>query len=459
MVAWYRKKGDENSGVVEKYTNVRIRAFIMRGVHLNKGISITPRESQSFKIYLKEIAKYEPLSIEEEVSLFRKVSDGDQVAKDKIIKHNLRFVVSVAKKFYTSTLREKSIMFDDVVSAGNEGLITALNTYDPTRGFKFISYAVWSIKHRILESFSYKNTVRLYPYLRTHVSKMHKELMKMEVEESRDLIAEDVIFRMGYDDNTLESIYKANRFYDDSDIIRIEDDMPDVNSYFTNDYYYPDDEKLEMRYMDRLEDHNDSSRADYGLLKESLTIELFRALVTVSKREMDVLLLWCGFFEPEHTFDDIAQKFQLTRERARQIKEKAIRRLKHSSRCKLFSPILGIRHNIHSIWQTKSFMDMLKNKSYEFKEEKGEVELRGDSFKLYKIVDCYCMNCGKEFKVKQETQTMDNVKCPSCHSMDFDLQENKPVMNIKPMKINKFKGVKMTEAKKYPDSISFENFY
>lgn len=428
----------------------------MRGVHLSKAVSITPRESQSFKIYLKEIARYDPLSMEEEVLLFKRVAEGDQTAKDKIIKHNLRFVVSVAKKFYSHNLKERAIMFDDVVSAGNEGLMVAVDKHDITRGFKFISFAVWYIKQRILSFLSYKQIVHLPANMYTQLNKMNRHMRKLEVIEKRDLVAEDVIFRMGYENGMLENVYKANYFYDEDTIIKLEDDIPDTNSHFINEYHYPDDEKLELRYIDKLVDEDDSSRSDYTMLQESLTIEIFRAFETLSKREMEVLMLYFGLLGEEKTLEEMGEKFQLPRDRVRQIKEKAIRRIKHSTRCRHFSPFLGIKGQIPT-FKFRSFMELLQNKSREYVQEKKH---KMEVLQEFKVAECYCGNCGKNFSIKQgnDKEPLINISCPDCASTDFEIDEKKDVLTIPTIKTPKFRGLKMTQLKKYPKEINFDGF-
>lgn len=287
----------------------------MRQLKISK--QITNRESQSLDKYLQEIGKVDLLTPDEEVTLAQKIREGDQVALEKLTKANLRFVVSVAKQY-----QNQGLSLGDLINEGNLGLIKAAKRFDETRGFKFISYAVWWIRQSILQALAEQSRIVRLPLNRVgslnKISKSFSELeQKFEREPSPEEIAEVL------DLTTSEVV----------DTLKISGRHVSVDAPFV--------QGEENRLLDVLEDEDEAS-PDEGLLSESLRKEVQRALSTLTKREGDVITFYFGLNgEQALTLEEIGEKFALTRERVRQIKEKAIRRLRHTSRSKALKPYLG----------------------------------------------------------------------------------------------------------------------
>ena len=287
----------------------------MRQLKISK--QITNRESQSLDKYLQEIGKVDLLTPDEEVDLAKRIREGDQLALEKLTKANLRFVVSVAKQY-----QNQGLSLGDLINEGNLGLIKAAQRFDETRGFKFISYAVWWIRQSILQALAEQSRIVRLPLNRVgslnKISKTFSELeQKFEREPSPDELAE-----------VLE--VSTNEVVDTMKISgrHVSMDAPFVQGE-------------ENSLLDVLE--NDSEeKPDTGLMNDSLRREVQRALSTLTQREADVITLYFGL-NGEHsmTLEEIGEKFNLTRERVRQIKEKAIRRLRHTSRSKALKPYLG----------------------------------------------------------------------------------------------------------------------
>ncbi|WP_019946666.1 sigma-70 family RNA polymerase sigma factor [Hymenobacter aerophilus] len=287
----------------------------MRQLKISK--QITNRESQSLDKYLQEIGKVDLLTPDEEVTLAQRIREGDQLALEKLTKANLRFVVSVAKQY-----QNQGLSLGDLINEGNLGLIKAAKRFDETRGFKFISYAVWWIRQSILQALAEQSRIVRLPLNRVgslnKISKSFSELeQKFEREPSPEEIAEVLEL------TTSEVV----------DTLKISGRHVSVDAPFV--------QGEENRLLDVLENEDEES-PDMGLMNDSLRKEVQRALSTLTKREADVITLYFGL-NGEHslTLEEIGEKFNLTRERVRQIKEKAIRRLRHTSRSKALKPYLG----------------------------------------------------------------------------------------------------------------------
>jgi RNA polymerase primary sigma factor len=287
----------------------------MRQLKITK--SITNRESASLDKYLQEIGREELISAEEEVILAKKIRDGDQVALEKLTKANLRFVVSVAKQY-----QNQGLSLPDLINEGNLGLIKAAKRFDETRGFKFISYAVWWIRQSILQALAEQARIVRLPLNQVgSLNKINKAFSKLEQEFERAPSAEELSAILELpEDKVADTMRVSGR--------HVSMDAPFVQGE-------------ENTLLDVLI-NSDSPRADTALISESLQREIERSLSTLTDRERDVIKLFYGIgFSHEFTLEEIGDKFDLTRERVRQIKEKAIKRLKHSSRSKHLKTYLG----------------------------------------------------------------------------------------------------------------------
>lgn len=287
----------------------------MRQLKITK--SITNRESASLDKYLQEIGREELITAEEEVILAKKIKDGDQSALEKLTRANLRFVVSVAKQY-----QNQGLSLPDLINEGNLGLIKAARRFDETRGFKFISYAVWWIRQSILQALAEQSRIVRLPLNQVgSLNKINKAYSKLEQEFEREPSAEELAEVL------------------DLPIDKVADTMKVSGRHVSMDAPFANGEESSL--MDVLINH-DSPRADGGLIMESLSKEIDRALSTLTERERDVVKLFFGIgLNHGLTLEEIGDKFDLTRERVRQIKEKAIRRLRHSSRSKLLQQYLG----------------------------------------------------------------------------------------------------------------------
>jgi len=285
------------------------------------GKQFTNRESQSIDKYLQEIGRVELLDVEEEIDLARKIKYGDekdkQKALEKLTKANLRFVVSVAKQY-----QNQGLSLGDLINEGNLGLIKAAKRFDETRGFKFISYAVWWIRQSILQALAEQSRIVRLPLNRVGaLNKIGKAFSTLEQEFEREPSADELAEQLDM------SLYEV------SDTLKISGRHLSIDAPFV----HGEDSKL----VDVMPNTN-QPLPDHNLITESLKIEIQRALNTLSLRERDVLKLYYGL-EKENplTLEEIGEKFKLTRERVRQIKEKAIRRLKHASKSKILKSYLG----------------------------------------------------------------------------------------------------------------------
>jgi RNA polymerase primary sigma factor len=287
----------------------------MRQLKISK--QITNRESQSLDKYLQEIGKVDLLTPDEEVELAKRIKEGDQIALEKLTKANLRFVVSVAKQY-----QNQGLSLGDLINEGNLGLIKAAQRFDETRGFKFISYAVWWIRQSILQALAEQSRIVRLPLNRVgSLNKISKTFSELEQKYEREPSPEELADVL--DVTTAEVV----------DTMKISGRHVSMDAPFV--------QGEENSLLDVLE--NDSEETpDSGLMNDSLRREVQRALSTLTQREADVISLYFGL-NGEHamTLEEIGEKFNLTRERVRQIKEKAIRRLRHTSRSKALKPYLG----------------------------------------------------------------------------------------------------------------------
>jgi RNA polymerase primary sigma factor len=286
----------------------------MRQLKITK--SITNRESASLDKYLQEIGREELITVEEEVELAQRIKKGDQAALDKLTRANLRFVVSVAKQY-----QNQGISLPDLINEGNLGLIKAAEKFDETRGFKFISYAVRWIRQSILQALAEQSRIVRLPLNQVgSLNKINKALSQFEQQYERQPSPDELADML---EIPREKI---------ADTLRVSGRHVSVDAPFVDG----EDNSL----LDVLP-NNDSPNADKGLVNESLNTEIERALSTLTERERDIVKYFFGIGCQEMTLEEIGEKFGLTRERVRQIKEKAIRRLRHSARSKLLKGYLG----------------------------------------------------------------------------------------------------------------------
>ena len=277
----------------------------------------TNRESQSLDKYLQEIGKVELLVPQEEIDLARLIKNGDQKALEKLTKANLRFVVSVAKQY-----QNQGLSLGDLINEGNLGLIKAAKRFDETRGFKFISYAVWWIRQSILQALAEQSRIVRLPLNRVGaLNKIGKAFSTLEQEFEREPSASELAEEL------------------DMSLFEVSDTLKISGRHLSMDAPFAQGE--DNRLLDVIQDSRQPS-PDSGLMEESLREEVRRALNTLSEREAQVIRLYFGL-DQEHslTLEEIGEKFNLTRERVRQIKEKAIRRLRHASRSKALRAYLG----------------------------------------------------------------------------------------------------------------------
>ena len=280
----------------------------MRQLKITK--SITNRESASLDKYLQEIGKEELITVEEEVELAQRIKKGDQEALEKLTKANLRFVVSVAKQY-----QNQGLSLPDLINEGNLGLIKAAEKFDETRGFKFISYAVWWIRQSILQALAEQSRIVRLPLNQVgSLNKINKAFARFEQEHERTPSPEELATELELPKEKV------------TDTLRVAGRHVSVDAPFADG---EDNSLLDVLV------NPDSPNADRGLINESLSTEVDRALETLTERERDIIKYFFGIGTSEMTLEEIGEKFDLTRERVRQIKEKAIRRLRHSSRSKL----------------------------------------------------------------------------------------------------------------------------
>ncbi len=286
----------------------------MRQLKITK--SITNRESASLDKYLQEIGKEELITVEEEVELAQRIKKGDQAALEKLTRANLRFVVSVAKQY-----QNQGLSLPDLINEGNLGLIKAAEKFDETRGFKFISYAVWWIRQSILQALAEQSRIVRLPLNQVgSLNKINKAYSKFEQEHERRPSPEELAEQLELPSDKV------------ADTLRVSGRHVSVDAPFVDG---EDNSLLDVLV------NNDSPNADRVLIDESLAREIERSLTTLTEREADIIRMFFGIGCQEMTLEEIGERFGLTRERVRQIKEKAIRRLRHTSRSKLLKTYLG----------------------------------------------------------------------------------------------------------------------
>lgn len=289
----------------------------MRQLKITK--QITNRETASLDMYLQDIGRVELITAQDEVILAQKIRTGDQKALDKLVKANLRFVVSVSKQY-----QNQGLSLPDLINEGNFGLIKAAQRFDETRGFKFISYAVWWIRQSILQALAEQSRIVRLPLNKIGaINKINKTMSALEQDLEREPSYSEV-------SEVIDMLPQ--------DII---DTMRNQNRHMSLDAPLSSHVEDGGTFYDLM--HNEASQnPDKSLLTESLQLEIFRALNTLTEREADVIKLFFGLSgKHAHSLEEIGEKFELTRERVRQIKEKAVRRLKHGSRSRLLKAYLG----------------------------------------------------------------------------------------------------------------------
>ena len=273
--------------------------------------------SKSLDKYLQEIGREELITAEMEVELAQKIKQGDQIALEKLTKANLRFVVSVAKQY-----QNQGLTLPDLINEGNLGLIKAAQRFDETRGFKFISYAVWWIRQSILQALAEQSRIVRLPLNQVgSLNKINKAFSRLEQEFERPPSSDELATALELTEQKVKDTMKISGRH-------VSVDAPFVDG--------EDNSLLDVIV------NNDSPKADLELMRESLQREIERSLSTLNDREKDVVMLFFGIGKKHGlTLEEIGSKFDLTRERVRQIKEKAIRRLRHNSRSKLLKAYLG----------------------------------------------------------------------------------------------------------------------
>ena len=278
--------------------------------------SITNRESQSLDKYLHEIGKVDLITAEEEVILAQKIREGDQAALERLTKTNLRFVVSVAKQY-----QNQGLTLGDLINEGNLGLIKAAKRFDETKGFKFISYAVWWIRQSILQAIAEQSRIVRLPLNQVgSLSKISKAFSKLEQEYEREPSPEELA-------DILETT-----------VDKISDTLSNSGRHVSMDAPFVQGE--ENTLLDVLENHEPNT--DSNLINESLSEEIKRSLSTLTEREKEIIVLFFGLgTNHQLSLEEIGEKFNLTRERVRQIKDKALQRLCHTSRSKILKSYLG----------------------------------------------------------------------------------------------------------------------
>lgn len=289
----------------------------MRQLKISK--SITNREAASLDKYLQEIGRVDLVSIDEEIELARRIRQGDQEALDKLTKANLRFVISVSKQY-----QNQGLTVQDLINEGNLGLIKAAQRFDETRGFKFISYAVWWIRQSILQALAEQARVVRLPLNKiATINKINRAFSELEQRFERPPTHEELADALEMNVEDIRQSY-ANS-----------------GRHVSMDAPLKDDDESSSSMLDVME-NTELNTPDTALMKESLQKEIERSLSTLTMREGDIIRLYFGLNNrPPMTLEEIGMYFDLTRERVRQIKEKGIRRMKHNSRSKLLKSYLG----------------------------------------------------------------------------------------------------------------------
>jgi len=286
----------------------------MRQLKITK--SITNRESESLEKYLQEIGKEDMISVEEEVELAQRIRKGDRKALERLTRANLRFVVSVAKQY-----QNQGLSLPDLINEGNLGLIKAAEKFDETRGFKFISYAVWWIRQSILQAIAEQSRIVRLPLNQVgSVNKINRILSKFEQENERRPSIEEISQETNLPEEKVDEAMSANTRHVSVDAPFVDGDEGSLLDILVNEA---------------------SPMADRQLVIESLQAEIKQALRILNERERNVIEAFFGIDGPEMTLEEIGEKYGLTRERVRQIKEKAIRRLREGTKNKMLKAYLG----------------------------------------------------------------------------------------------------------------------
>lgn len=287
----------------------------MRQLKITK--QVTNRETASLDKYLQEIGKVDLITADEEVELAQRIRAGDDRALEKLTKANLRFVVSVSKQY-----QNQGLTLPDLINEGNLGLIKAAKRFDETRGFKFISYAVWWIRQSILQALAEQSRIVRLPLNKIgSINKINKMYAYLEQSNERPPTAEEIAQEL------------------EMTISEVKESLKNSGRHLSMDA--PLSEGEDFSLYDVL-NFGDSPNPEKSLLQESLSVEISRALETLTSREADVLRLYFGLGNTQPmTLEEIGEAFELTRERVRQIKEKGVRRLKHTSRSKILKTYLG----------------------------------------------------------------------------------------------------------------------
>ncbi len=291
--------------------------YIMRQLKIIK--QVTNRESKSLDKYLQDISKIELINAQEEVELAQRIRSGDQIALEKLTIANLRFVVSVAKQYQNQGLK-----LPDLINEGNLGLVKAAKRFDETRGFKFISYAVWWIRQSILQALAEQSRVVRLPLNKIgSINRIKKAFSYLEQTHERPPSPEEIAKEL------------------EMTVSEVKQSLKNSGRHVSMDAPLRKGEDSNLHLYDVLSS-NESPRPDKLLLRQSLNTEINRALETLSPREANVVKLYYGIGDQQSmTLAEIGQAFDLTRERVRQIREKAIRKLRHNSRSKLLKTYLG----------------------------------------------------------------------------------------------------------------------
>ncbi len=287
----------------------------MRQLKISK--QVTNRETPSLDKYLQEIGRIDLLTPEEEVELARRIKQGDVAAREKLIRANLRFVVSVSKQY-----QNQGLSLPDLINEGNVGLIKAAHRFDETKGFKFISYAVWWIRQSILQALAEQARIVRLPLNKIgSINKINKTYATLEQRFQRKPSALEIAIELELSEKDVKAALKSSGRH-------VSMDAP-LNQDEEGSFY-------------EIMQSKESTSPDNDLLNDSLRREIERTLSTLTEREADIIRLYYGLYgRHSHTLEEIGEKFGLTRERVRQIKEKAIKRLKTTNKCKQLKPYLG----------------------------------------------------------------------------------------------------------------------
>ncbi|MDG2227425.1 MAG: sigma-70 family RNA polymerase sigma factor [Flavobacteriales bacterium] len=288
----------------------------MRQLKITK--QVTNRETASLDKYLQEIGRVDLITAQEEVELAQRIKAGDEVALEKLVKANLRFVVSVSKQY-----QNQGLTLPDLINEGNLGLIKAAQRFDETRGFKFISYAVWWIRQSILQALAEQSRIVRLPLNKIgSINKINKAFSSLEQTYGRPPTVQEIAEELEITEN------------------EVKQSMENAGRHLSMDAPLKDEDGSSNMY--EVMESNSNPKPDRELMNESLRKEIERSLTTLTVREADVVRLYFGLSGAHPmTLEEIGERFDLTRERVRQIKEKAIRRLKHTSRSKMLKTYLG----------------------------------------------------------------------------------------------------------------------